>query len=430
MSLAVLEINDVALTIRSESGATYSEPGFARLTAQGLDCGELARASAWKESQSNFNQYWQQLGESPLMVKTRSARHFADIAFAQLKQMFANFDDVNECILAIPVSFTDQQLSLLMGMLNALSVKTHAVIDSALAACLNINDAPCAYLEFQQHQAVATAFSKVADQLDIAEQEVIPDLGVTRLYNALAHQIARQLIHSSRFDPLHDPALEQWLFDHLPEWLAQLQWQAELNLTMATPAGERPFKLTRTDVAAELSDRFSPLKSFVGRYCGVSGVALAVSSTGAPFAGLTPLTASAQIVSSTACVDNGLKFLHPSNFNPDALRRIRTFTVEIAPDDAGKAKLQNVCVLHNHCAVSLQQPVSLTIQHGEVRLSQGIEQSAQLVIVQNGLVLQVLHKSEGTVSVLPQQARAGEMLSVDGVQFSLITLLGSESDNG
>ena len=58
MTLAILELNDQALLIQSEDGQSHMEPGFAQLTPTGIESGDSARASAWKNPQDSFNQHW------------------------------------------------------------------------------------------------------------------------------------------------------------------------------------------------------------------------------------------------------------------------------------------------------------------------------------------------------------------------------------
>ncbi len=92
MTIAALELNDQSLLIQAEDGAQYSEPGFARLTSDGIATGEEARAVAWREPQHVYDQYWCQLNQAPLPIRHRFARHHADIAFAQLRNLRVDAD--------------------------------------------------------------------------------------------------------------------------------------------------------------------------------------------------------------------------------------------------------------------------------------------------------------------------------------------------
>ena len=89
MKTAVLEINDQNLMIRTEDGVLFTQPGFAQLTENGIETGEQARARAWLKPQYSYHDYWRQLNQNALPTQCILARHHADIAYAQLKQMLS-----------------------------------------------------------------------------------------------------------------------------------------------------------------------------------------------------------------------------------------------------------------------------------------------------------------------------------------------------
>ena len=117
MSLAVLEMNDQSLLIQTDGGVLFAEPGFACLTAEGIETGESAHALAWRQPQHGYNQYWSQLNQAPLAAKHQWARHYADIAFAQLKHLWQSAGSPQSLIALVPGSFSDDQVSLLLGMI-------------------------------------------------------------------------------------------------------------------------------------------------------------------------------------------------------------------------------------------------------------------------------------------------------------------------
>ena len=102
MTIAALELNDQSLLIQAEDGALHAEPGFARLTEEGVVTGEEARAVAWREPQYLYNQYWSQLNQAPLPVRHRFARHHADIAFAQLRKLWKEAGSPPSLLLLVP----------------------------------------------------------------------------------------------------------------------------------------------------------------------------------------------------------------------------------------------------------------------------------------------------------------------------------------
>ena len=416
MSLAVLELNDAALTIRSENGELFSEPGFARLTDGGIETGEAARASAWLEPQSGFSQYWQQLNENPLLMKTPWARHHADIAYAQLKHLLGNGGEPDRCVLAVPGSFSNRQLGLLLGMFKALSIEPLAVVDSGVLARLD-SASPGIYVDFQLHQGVVTILDIEAGELVVAGQDVIPELGVIRLQNQLARAIARQMIETTRFDPLHDPATEQWIFDNLPRWLRQLQWREELSLTMATPAGDKPFRLGRPAVADLLGNRLAGLEKSRRQY---HGLPVSLSQAGGIFANLCPVLENVQVLAHNRVADNCLDHLIPALSPDEPLRRLTRLPVGERRAGPAAAPVPSLYLLAGNRAMSLAEPVSLFVGERSVTLKPGIDSAAAAVVVQRGGELEILQRGTDIDLTLPDRLQPGEHIEIGGEILTLI----------
>jgi hypothetical protein len=75
------------------------------------------------------------------------------------------------------------------------------------------------HLDVELHQAVLT----VMDGADVVRRrrvDVAPRVGLKALHAAWGQLIAEAMVRRTRFDPLHQAAAEQQLFDRLPGWLA------------------------------------------------------------------------------------------------------------------------------------------------------------------------------------------------------------------
>jgi hypothetical protein len=136
MNHAVLELNDQALLIKNQDGEVFIEPGFALLSEQGIVTGLNARQQAWLQPQNIFRHYWQHLNQTPLSADQQWARHHADIAFAQLKNLYTSAGSPEQLILSVSNTLDDKQLSLLLGLVEAIPATVIAVIDTSLADCL------------------------------------------------------------------------------------------------------------------------------------------------------------------------------------------------------------------------------------------------------------------------------------------------------
>lgn len=248
MTTAVIELHDFAL--RCGAGSQLIEvPGHALLTPRGIVTGAEARARAWLEPQLSFDQHWQQLGLAALPVASRHARHFADLAHAQLLALHQAAGTPQRVVFAVPGSFGREQLAVLLGIANAAPFTVAGLVDAALAAAVHGDLAGSAlHIDLLRHCAVFTALH--ADlQVERRGVTVLPELGLNRLHELWARHIAERFIASHRYDPLHTGAGEQALREALPVWLAALAAQPETPAVLHGPRGPLAVTLTAAELA-------------------------------------------------------------------------------------------------------------------------------------------------------------------------------------
>ncbi|CAI8295306.1 MAG: Uncharacterised protein [SAR92 bacterium MED-G29] len=413
MTVAVLELNDQSLSIQAEGGALHTEPGFAQLTASGIETGDRARAIAWQQPQHSYNQYWRQLNQVALPSKQRWARHHADIAFAQLKQLVEMAGSPESLILSVPGSFSEDQLSLVLGLASAIPVQIIAVIDSALASCAE-QQAPTLMIELQLQQAVITKLDVTNGTTSISAQEVIPDLGIMQLYNAAARHISDQLIADYRYDPLHTSDGEQLIYDQLPHWLMQLGWEDEISVTLPSPQGELNLVLRKQQIADLLEQRLSGLNVIIKKH---AKAALCFSHSAALIPALLPQFADAQLCAQNAGINNCLN-LQDKLFNSE-LQRISTLEVSTktrAPDKKHRA----THLLYQDNAYPLDHPISIHIKDNQLTLVSTIDNRAAFVLVVEGQQLKVLHQQDGLEVQLPSACQPGKTLKIGSQKLRLI----------
>ena len=225
MRTAVIEFNDQALLIKTEEGELFSEPGFALHTEQGIITGQAARQQAWLQPQNSYRDFWRQLNQAQLPGDQRWARHHADIAFAQLRSLHSKAGAPEQLVLSVPGTFDDQQLSLLLGLINALEAKIIAIVDSSLADCLALQEASdnlqsgereTLHIDLQLHQTVISQVSIENQNLSVRAHQVIPDIGASLLYNSLANYIRDLAIDTHRYDPcIHQRVNRQYTTSYL-----------------------------------------------------------------------------------------------------------------------------------------------------------------------------------------------------------------------
>ena len=91
--------------------------------------------------------------------------------------------------------------------------------------------------------------------------------GLDEVHDAEMRGAAAAFVRQSRFDPLHDAATEQALFDRLPAWLAALERDERATWRLPFAAGEATIEVTRSEAEAwtarfaeELSQQVSVFK--------------------------------------------------------------------------------------------------------------------------------------------------------------------------
>jgi hypothetical protein len=418
MTIAALELNDQSLLIQAEDGAMHAEPGFARLSADGILTGEEARAVAWREPQHVYDQHWCQLNLSDLPIRHRFARHHADIAFAQLQKLWTGAGSPDTLILLVPASFAHAPLSLLLGMVQALPATASAVIDSALAACAEV-EVDTVHVDLHMHEAVLTVCRPEEDRVRIVDQSVFPGFGMRHIQNSLARHISDLLIEHYRFDPLHTSATEQAIYDQIPHWLTSLCWETEVAVKLASDHGEHPCILERDAVRSLIGERFSNARYFLEKW---ADCPLLLSHTCGPLTGLVAEFSGAALLDQTAATQKALSRHETESGQVGGLSRLR----ELARRNAQPARREMNGMLASHLlcgdqALPLGQPVSIRIDSGSPQIRSGMDpQAALTVVLRNGVLEQLQAAADIT---LPSTGNAGETIRVGEHEVRLIRVL-------
>ena len=419
MTIAALELNDQSLLIQAEDGSLHAEPGFARLTADGIVTGEEARAVAWREPQHVYDQYWRQLNQAPLPTRHRHARHHADIAFAQLRKLWQNAGSPASIVLLAPGSFADDPLSLLLGMAAALPAEVSAVIDSALAACADAAR-DTLYVDLQMHEAVLTVCRPQGDAIVIEDQEIFPGLGMAQIQNALARHISDLVIASYRIDPLHSSNTEQAIFDEIPHWLNRLRWESDVSIKLQSEQGEQACILNREAIRALIGERLASVRAFIERWRDCDR---RLSHGSGLLTGLVGEFSGAEVVGQTAGTHYCLSRSEDRLAASDELRRAR----ELRRPEVGEAPAANGERLATHLlcgdlALPLDRPVSIRVADNDVRISSEWDEGAAVTVVIRDRRLEMLQG--GGEAALPPTCRPGESIRLGSHEFRLIRVGG------
>jgi hypothetical protein len=250
MTLA-LEINDVGLVLVRDGEIVAEEPGCAMLDGRTVETGSSALRRARLKPLYAETRHWQDLGTAALPRPMPAAATYADVAYAQLAALAEGLPGgARDTLLAVPGGYGREQLAVLLGVAREAGLEVVGLVDAGLAAAaLEPVPESVLQLELATHQSVLTVLEH-AGELRRSGCELLPRHGWMALQQAWLDMVAAAFVRRTRFDPLHEAASEQRLWDALPGWLAALERDPVVTVD-AVAAGETlTVELSRGDFAA------------------------------------------------------------------------------------------------------------------------------------------------------------------------------------
>lgn len=222
MSFTVIDLNDTNIRVGKDDQILLNSPGYAVIKddkiAFGLSAAKLNRIYP----RNTHDDYWYRLGQDTIQSSSNQIRHNADLAYMQLAEIYEQTGQTVKWLIAVPASFSQEQLGLLLGLLNAANYKNVQLIDSALLASIsNLSKGEHIHLDMQLHQSVLTSLT-TDDKHKVITSNVLPETGLLSIYEKCAKFISNEFINQSRFDPHHHAESEQLLFENIPACLNKL----------------------------------------------------------------------------------------------------------------------------------------------------------------------------------------------------------------
>lgn len=272
MSTLALDLADGGLLGLTDGGAVLGpNPGCALVGGDGGAAlfGEAALRRSRLQPRRVARGYWSSLGETPLGPPFPEGLRPADLAYEQLRGLWAMArPGVREVVLAVPGHYGQRQLGLVLGIAAAMDLPVVGLVDAALAAAsAGFPEGQILHLDLGQDHALVTEIRQ-AEELSRERVAVIDRWGLGELRERQLRAAAAAFVHATRFDPLHDAATEQALFDRLPGLLETLAREERAVLAVPAPDRELSIELTRCEVegwtarlADELVQQVSVLKT-------------------------------------------------------------------------------------------------------------------------------------------------------------------------
>lgn len=264
-----LDVGDGGLLGLAEDGAVLGpSPGCALVEGGEAVFGEEALRRSRLAPRFAASDYWSRLDAEPLGPPFPEGLSSADLVCGHLESLWAQVKaGTGEVVLAVPGVYGDRQLVLLLGIAQALAMPVTGLVDAAVAAAsAGFPGERLLHVEVGLRRAVVT---EVRQGASLARERVarIDRWGQDEVVDAQVRGAAAAFVRQSRYDPLHDAATEQALFDRLPAWLAALERDERATWRLPFPAGEAAAEVTRAEAEAwtarfaeELSQQVSVFK--------------------------------------------------------------------------------------------------------------------------------------------------------------------------
>lgn len=242
MPALAIEIADAALETAAGDALVAASPGIALLEPSGIVTGEAAAAVSRLKPLLVMDRCWSGLSTQPLARPLPEARTPADLAWLQLTRVYAQRGTgTDSLLLAVPSAWRENELGLIAGIAQAAGLPLVGVVDRAVAACAGLDAGyRVLHLDVDLHQSTLVALE---GEHTLARREVgiAPRVGLRSLMGAWAQVVGESMVRRTRFDPLHQAASEQALYDALPGWLESVAAAGRAEATLHF--GERRFSV-------------------------------------------------------------------------------------------------------------------------------------------------------------------------------------------
>lgn len=265
MRPTLIDLNDVELRIARGTDELLRSPGYATYAGQKVEVGDAGFSLAWLHPRASSNRFWQALDTAPLTTMGKRVRHAGDLAYLHLEHLRERAGRPDRALFLVPGGYQRAQLSLLLGIAQAVGIAVDALVDSAVAAGATLPPGQYTHVEVLMYRTVVSRLSIDAHRATRIAHEVVPDLGHAQFERRVVGCIVDAFLRGSRFDPLHDAATEQQLHVQLAQWLAQLADRPEIALSMEHHGVRHEARIRRDTLVAAVAPLHARLAGVVGR---------------------------------------------------------------------------------------------------------------------------------------------------------------------
>ena len=289
MSRAVLELNDHQLGLYNHNGLMFSSPGYVLVNGKHIQFGQQAAEQSRLNPLGTNNEFWYRLGMTPLTRPVAHFRHYADVAHGHLMHLAQESGFEGEIVIAVPASFSREQLAVLTGVLKHSPFTPVAMMDAALVSASHqlASGAELLYVDVQLHQISLTRLHADGTSVRRDAVSVVPGAGWTGISNILVQTATDAFVAQSRFNPQHSAAWEQQLYNQIPQWLQHFQsGEQELIARIETDKNTVQARISLSDVLDALEPVFQKVAQHTARIISADTMPVLLSGRAAMIPGL------------------------------------------------------------------------------------------------------------------------------------------------
>jgi len=275
MSLLGLELSDAGILVAGSTTNGLLEvddnrvesPGFALPEKNRLTVGAAAERKAHLYPRQILNHFWDQLNTQPLEQTNPFANNHAEIAFEHFAHIWkAVRHHGKEMVIAVPGFYTPVHLGLILGIARELSISIKGFVPLPLVAAPDrLPQGLVLHIDMHLHRFEITCLQRKG-QLSLQESVSAEGDGLFNLYRRWVDAIGEEFVRSTRFDPLHQAATEQELYDRLPGVLNQLKQSPGVHFEMTGGSKVYHVNLTRDAFYKKGAPVFEKIRRRIGRF--------------------------------------------------------------------------------------------------------------------------------------------------------------------
>jgi len=254
MNLLGLELSDVGIMVAAAEpagllvvdGHDTESPGYALPEKDRLTVGGAARKQAHLYPRQVIDRFWDQLNTEPLAQPNPYAENNAEVAYEHLAGIWKTVSRYgNEMVIAVPGFMRREHMGLILGITRELSIPVRCFVPQGVVATPDhVPEGLLLHLDIHLHRAEVTCLKR-EDRLTLQDAQSVEGCGTSGLFKTWVSAIAEEFVRSTRFDPFHQAASEQELYDRLPVVLRRLQDNPSVEFEMTGGAKTYGITLTR-----------------------------------------------------------------------------------------------------------------------------------------------------------------------------------------